>query len=67
MKLDEDAVSFLAVCIVPLLLFSCVFALDENGKQQAFTKTYNKNLECRQTFKTNPDVCGPIPNIKDFQ
>ena len=48
-------------------------ALNYNSQQQrvTFQHTYNKNLECRQALKGQTmarvnDICGPVPQIKDF-
>ena len=71
MKFDgyDWALILLAFCGLAILAGT----LNYNSQQQrvTFQHTYNKNLECRQALKGQTmarvnDICGPVPQIKDF-
>jgi hypothetical protein len=61
------------VLIIPVGVIgvAAVLTYDAQQKRVTFQHTYNKNLECRQAFKGQTmvrvnDICGPVPQIKDF-
>ena len=61
------------VLIIPVGVIFAAGVLTYNAQQQrvTFQHTYNKNLECRQALKGQTmarvnDICGPVPQIKDF-
>lgn len=48
-----------------------IITYDAQQQRVLFQQTYNKNLECRQALKGQTvarvnDICGPVPQIKDF-
>ena len=56
------------VCVI---VAAGVLTYDAQQQRVTFQQTYNKNLECRQELKGQTmarvnDICGPVPQIKDF-
>lgn len=61
------------VLIIPVFVIGAAGTLTYNFQQErvTFQHAYNKNLECRQVLKGQTmarvnDICGPVPQIKDF-
>ena len=70
MKLDGFDWAILSIPIVLTILIGTI-AYDDQQERITFQQTYNKNLECRQELKDQTmarvnDICGPVPQIKDF-
>ena len=69
MKFDPDWILLtIPVCVI---VAAGVLTYGEQQQRVLFQQTYNKNLECRQELKTQTmarvnDICGPVPQIKDF-
>jgi hypothetical protein len=71
MKIDEF--DWFMILGIPILIIVAAAAYTYDAQQQrvTFQQTYNKNLECRQALKDQTmarvnDICGPVPQIKDF-
>jgi hypothetical protein len=48
-----------------------IITYDAQQQRALFQQTYNKNLECRQALKDQTvgrvsEICGTVPQIKDF-
>ena len=71
MKLDEFDWFVILVIPVTLLIIGGVITYDAQQQRVSFQQTYNRNLECRQALKDQTvgrvnDICGTVPQIKDF-
>ena len=71
MKLD--GFDWFMILIIPILviLIGGIITYGEQQQRVLFQQTYNKNLECRQALKDQTvgrvsDICGTVPQIKDF-
>ena len=69
MKFDPDWI-FLSIPVF-IIVAASVLAYDAQQQRVLFQQTYNKNLECRQELKGQTmarvnEICGPVPQIKDF-
>jgi hypothetical protein len=70
MKLDGFDWAILSIPIILTILIGTI-AYDAQQQRVTFQQTYNKNLECRQALKGQTmarvnEICGPVPQIKDF-
>jgi hypothetical protein len=70
MKFDPDWI-FLSIPIFIIVIFVGVLTYDAQQQRVLFQQTYNKNLECRQALKDQTvgrvnEICGDVPQIKDF-
>ena len=68
MKFDWFVILTIPVCVI---VAAGVLTYDAQQQRVTFQQTYNKNLECRQALKGQTmarvnDICGPVPQIKDF-
>ncbi len=54
-----------------IIVAAGVITYDAQQQRALFQQTYNKNLECRQALKGQTvgrvnEICGEVPQIKDF-
>ena len=54
-----------------IIVAAGVITYDAQQQRALFQQTYNKNLECRQALKDQTvrrvnEICGEVPQIKDF-
>ena len=54
-----------------LAILAGTLTYDAQQQRALFQQIYNKNLECRQALKDQTvvrvnEICGPVPQIKDF-
>lgn len=71
MKFDGYYWAAVLVTLGGLAILAGGLNYDTQQKRVTFQQTYNKNLECRQVLKGQTmarvnDICGPVPQIKDF-
>ena len=53
------------------IVAGAIITYDAQQQRVLFQQTYNKNLECRQALKDQTvvrvnEICGDVPQIKDF-
>lgn len=70
MKFDEFNFVLFTV-LFGLMITAGVLTYGYQQQLVLFQQTYNKNLECRQALKEEiikrvNEICGPVPQIKDF-
>jgi len=70
MKFDGFDWVFLTIPIF-IIVAAAVLTYGDQQQRVLFQQTYNKNLECRQALKDQTvvrvnEICGPVPQIKDF-
>lgn len=54
-----------------MIVAGAIITYDAQQQRTLFQQTYNKNLECRQALKGQTvgrvnEICGTVPQIKDF-
>lgn len=54
-----------------IIVAGSIITYDAQQQRTLFQQTYNKNLECRQALKDQTvgrvnEICGDVPQIKDF-
>ena len=54
-----------------MIVAGAIITYDAQQQRTLFQQTYNKNLECRQALKDQTvgrvsEICGTVPQIKDF-
>ena len=72
---NKDVIVFSVFIIGILSLFGGVIGMNYWDAQQVrvmYSNAYQKNLDCRTSLKGSTptliaDVCGPIPQFKDYQ
>ena len=71
MKFEGFDWTIILVIPATLIILGGVITYSEQQQRVLFQQTYNKNLECRQALKDQTvgrvnEICGPVPQIKDF-
>ena len=67
-----DEVTWVVLSLFSFMIVAgSIITYSEQQQRVLFQQTYNKNLECRQALKDQTvgrvnEICGDVPQIKDF-
>ena len=73
--IDKDVIVFSVLFVTIMSLFGGVIGMNYWDAEQVrvmYSNAYQKNLDCRTSMKSSTassiaDVCGNIPQFKDYQ
>ena len=72
---NKDVIVFSVLIVAIMFLFGGVIGMNYWDAEQVrvmYSNTYQKNLDCRTSMKSSTasriaEVCGHIPQFKDYQ